>query len=249
MKKAISLFLAVLLIFAMCVSASADDAVKFKGTDAAGNACDESILKDSKVTLINRWEPWCPPCRGELPYLGELYSMYKDQGFSVLGMYGYTEVDEYTLNKTAAEILEEAGCTYPTVLVDETFYVVECAYVPHSVFVNSAGEILPLDQEIVNSLYDYFCNEEKEFIDGFAADYDNGVYDRYKNDPDAVEDLNYYYELSTGSEEAKEAYLQEYNESNISSYGKYFDNNVIPCAIPKEIYEEFILSFLEAENA
>jgi thiol-disulfide isomerase/thioredoxin len=65
----------------------------FTTVDIDGNAVSESIIKDSKVVLVNLWEPWCGPCVREIPDLEKLYENYKDQGLLILGVYTTFEMD------------------------------------------------------------------------------------------------------------------------------------------------------------
>ena len=39
-----------------------------------------------KVTLIDFWASWCPPCRRSIPFLREVYAHYKDKGFEIVGV-------------------------------------------------------------------------------------------------------------------------------------------------------------------
>tara|TARA_B100001778_G_scaffold268913_1_gene230416 strand:- start:76 stop:654 length:579 start_codon:yes stop_codon:yes gene_type:complete len=40
---------------------------------------DESLTLSGKITLLNFWGTWCPPCRQELPGLARLASRLKDE--------------------------------------------------------------------------------------------------------------------------------------------------------------------------
>ncbi len=42
--------------------------------------------KKGKVILLNLWAIWCGPCRGEMPHLVELQTMYGDKGLEVIGL-------------------------------------------------------------------------------------------------------------------------------------------------------------------
>lgn len=48
----------------------------------------ELALEDAlgKYTLVDFWAAWCLPCRRENPNLVRVYEMYKDQGFTILGV-------------------------------------------------------------------------------------------------------------------------------------------------------------------
>ena len=41
---------------------------------------------NGKVTLIDFWASWCPPCRKEMPELVKLYKQYKNKGFEIVGI-------------------------------------------------------------------------------------------------------------------------------------------------------------------
>jgi peroxiredoxin len=41
---------------------------------------------NGKVTLIDFWASWCPPCRRSIPHLREIYGQYKDKGFEIIGV-------------------------------------------------------------------------------------------------------------------------------------------------------------------
>lgn len=53
------------------------------------NAEDKKIALDSikgKITLVDFWASWCPPCRTESKLLNELYSSYNSKGFEIYGI-------------------------------------------------------------------------------------------------------------------------------------------------------------------
>ncbi|MCO4848310.1 MAG: DsbE family thiol:disulfide interchange protein [Yoonia sp.] len=56
-------------------------------------------LRDGKITILNFWASWCPPCRAEHPTLLDL----KAQGYRVAGLNFRDEADN------AAEYLAEDG--------------------------------------------------------------------------------------------------------------------------------------------
>jgi thiol-disulfide isomerase/thioredoxin len=69
-----------------------------------------------KVTLINFWGPWCPPCRMEFPHLMEIEQHFrKDERFQLLSVScsGGPGSDE-DMEPMTAEFLEELGATFPT---------------------------------------------------------------------------------------------------------------------------------------
>ena len=109
----------------------------FDTVDINGNPVTNDIIKESKVVLMNLWEPWCGPCVKELPELEKLYETYKDQGLLILGVYSDSE--------NAKEIIEDAGVTYPILQVDANLYAYEQSYVPATFIFDGNGKLLQPD--------------------------------------------------------------------------------------------------------
>lgn len=46
----------------------------------------KDVINQNKVTLVNFWATWCPPCRGEIPELIDLYTKYGSQKMALLAI-------------------------------------------------------------------------------------------------------------------------------------------------------------------
>jgi thiol-disulfide isomerase/thioredoxin len=63
-----------------------------------------------KVTFINFWGTWCPPCRAEIPGLIALNKKYKDKGFQIVGI--PLERDMNNQMTTVSNYVQAAGINY-----------------------------------------------------------------------------------------------------------------------------------------
>ena len=113
---------------------SAETALRFSTTAFDGSEVDESILSEATVTMLNFFEPWCPPCIAELPELQKLYENYADKGFNLIGVYSTEE--------GTAGVLEKAGIGYPVLRYVPAFDAFQTGYVPTTVFLGASGEQL-----------------------------------------------------------------------------------------------------------
>ncbi|SDW06598.1 Thiol-disulfide isomerase or thioredoxin [Marininema mesophilum] len=98
-----------------------------------------SLIPGKKVTVINLWASWCPPCKDEMPHLQKAYEKYKDQvDFRMVNL---TTVDSM---KKMKNFLSKGKYTFP-VLLDQNGDVGEALAainIPQTYFVDKEGVIL-----------------------------------------------------------------------------------------------------------
>lgn len=72
-----------------------------------------------KTVFLNFWATWCPPCRGEMPYIEELYKEYnKNKDDVVILGVASPNVGSEGSQEEIEKFLDEEGHTFPT-LFDE----------------------------------------------------------------------------------------------------------------------------------
>lgn len=108
--------------------------LRFSTTALDGTAVDESVLDGHTLTMINFFEPWCPPCVAELPELEKLYETYAPQGFQILGVFSTEE--------GTAEVVSDAALSYPVLRYVPEFDEFQTGYVPTTIFVDGSGRIV-----------------------------------------------------------------------------------------------------------
>ena len=111
-----------------------EPAFRFSTTALDGTAVDESILAGHTLTMINFFEPWCPPCIAELPDLEKLYETYAPEGFQILGVFSTEE--------GTAEVVSDAALSYPVLRYVPEFDQFQTGYVPTTIFVDGSGRIV-----------------------------------------------------------------------------------------------------------
>ena len=113
---------------------AAGAAFRFETTTLSGERADESLLSGHKLTMINFFEPWCPPCVAELPELEKLYETYAPEGFQILGVFSTEEGVE--------AVLAEAGVGYPVLRYVPEFDRFQTGYVPTTIFLDEQGNLV-----------------------------------------------------------------------------------------------------------
>lgn len=131
----------------------------FSATDINGESVDTDNIKDSKLIMVNFWEPWCGPCVKEMPDLEKLYQNYKDQGFVILGVfYSLDSLDD------AKAVIDDINITYPILIGNEDFFPFMTAYVPTTALFDSEGNLLSSEPLIGARSYDDWEQEILKYL-------------------------------------------------------------------------------------
>lgn len=114
----------------------------FTTTDMNGDKVSFENYRSAKVIMFNMWEPWCGPCRSELPDLQKLYNKYKSEGLMIVGVYSNTD--------GLKDIVKENKIKYPMIKSCAAFDRFQTGYVPTTVFMDGEGKVLS-DEPYVGS--------------------------------------------------------------------------------------------------
>ena len=118
----------------------------FTTTDMNGDKVSFEDYGSAKVIMFNMWEPWCGPCRSELPDLQKLYDRYKDDGLTIVGVYSDTDGLE--------DIVSENNIKYPMIRFCDAFEKFQTGYVPTTFFTDSQGNVLSEESYVGSKSYE-----------------------------------------------------------------------------------------------
>lgn len=106
-------------------------------------------IAQNRLTVLNVWGTWCPPCVAELPELQQVNEAFKDKGVEVVGVLqdgvGQDGSEDAAVIASAETLLQDAGALYRIVLPDEVLqqeFIDGMQYFPTTFFLNSSGEIV-----------------------------------------------------------------------------------------------------------
>jgi thiol-disulfide isomerase/thioredoxin len=114
----------------------------FSTKDLHGEAVDNSIFAEHKLTMINIWATFCRPCIKEMPDLQKM-SEAMPEGTQLISIVG--DVDDEEHLKLAQQIAKDKGVSFTSIVPDESLrqYLDNniVAY-PTTLFVDSTGKIV-----------------------------------------------------------------------------------------------------------
>lgn len=168
MKKLICIILALLL--AICPMAMAEGGGKeaytftFATMDLDGNIVTSAeIYAGNRITMINFWATWCPPCVGELAELAGVHTQLQEAGCGVVGIL----MDSYDPGaiETAKALMAQNGTNYPVLALGEDLYPLAQVInlIPTTVFVDSSGTIV--GTPIIGALVDRYVPAVKALLE------------------------------------------------------------------------------------
>jgi thiol-disulfide isomerase/thioredoxin len=71
-----------------------------------------------KVTIVDVWGTWCPPCRGEIPHFIDIYKTYKEKGLEIVGINCNENGSPDEVKKTIKNFIKETKIPYRCVIND-----------------------------------------------------------------------------------------------------------------------------------
>ncbi len=168
MKKLICT--ALVLLLAICPVAMAEEAgaadysFTFATTDLDGNIVTSAeIYAGNKITMINFWATWCPPCVGELAELAGVHTQLQEAGCGVVGIL----MDSYDPEavRTAKALMAQNGTNYPVLALSEDLYPLAQVInlIPTTVFVDSSGTLV--GTPIIGALVDQYVPAVKALLE------------------------------------------------------------------------------------
>ena len=72
-----------------------------------------------KVTIVDVWGTWCPPCREEIPHFVDLYKRYNAKGLEIVGINCNEKGPAAEVRATIKAFVAETKIPYKCVLNDE----------------------------------------------------------------------------------------------------------------------------------
>lgn len=97
----------------------------------------KTVVGKNKVTIVNFWATWCPPCRGEIPEFIEFAKKYQSEKVALVAI----NIQEDS--KKVKEFAKNAGMNFP-ILLDPDGKVAQdyqIYAIPTTFFIDGSGTI------------------------------------------------------------------------------------------------------------
>lgn len=148
-RTAILLVLLGAIIFAIVTNLQEDNTVYRVGDQAPdfqlpqinkNNETETIQLSDlrGKGVMLNFWATWCKPCEREMPYMQELYPVYKERGIEIVAV----SLDSTEL--VVDRFIDKYDLTFPTPhdKSGEVRDLYKVGPIPSTFFISAEGEIV-----------------------------------------------------------------------------------------------------------
>ncbi|MDR3254104.1 MAG: TlpA family protein disulfide reductase [Synergistaceae bacterium] len=108
-----------------------------------GNTITNKIFANKKLTMVNIWATWCPPCVSEMPDLGRL-GKSMPEGTQLIGLVYDVTASDQSAKGEANRILSGAKALFTQIEYskDMTPYMKGVDAIPTTIFVDSKGNII-----------------------------------------------------------------------------------------------------------
>ncbi len=155
-KKIFLLLLMILMVSGCSDDSAADDnspqsaqaspvaktVPNFSAKTITGETVTNEIFASKKITVVNIWGTFCPPCIAEMPELGEMARNLPPDA-QIIGLVIDATENSPQIQK-AVQITQEAKADFVNVVPDENLlkFMDGVEAVPTTIFVNGKGEVV-----------------------------------------------------------------------------------------------------------
>lgn len=126
------------------VQAASENLPQFSTVNLSNEPVTNAIFAQKKITVVNIWGTFCPPCIAEMPELGE-WAENMPPDAQIIGL--ICDVENYNDSQTiedAKKILREANANFVNLLPDEKLkkYLETVYAVPTTIFIDGQGNMI-----------------------------------------------------------------------------------------------------------
>ncbi|NLK02554.1 MAG: TlpA family protein disulfide reductase [Clostridiaceae bacterium] len=119
----------------------------FESTSLENEKITHTKLADYKVTLVNVWATYCPPCLEEMPYLAQAAREYADKEVGFMGIVSDISENEpdQALLDIANQMISDAGIEFTNILASDSIIhsiLAGVQAVPTTFFMDSKGNLI-----------------------------------------------------------------------------------------------------------
>ena len=134
----------------------------FSAKTIKGETVTNEIFASKKITVVNIWGTFCPPCIAEMPELGDMARSMPDDA-QIIGLVCDATEDSSQI-QAALKITKEAGADFVNIVPDEQLmkFMEGVEAVPTTIFVNSKGEVV--GKAIIGADVDGYKNELEKLL-------------------------------------------------------------------------------------
>ena len=114
----------------------------FTTTTITGETVTNEIFASKKITVMNIWGTFCPPCIGEMPELGEMARSLPND-VQIIGLVCDASENSVQVQR-ALKITQESDANFVNIVPDENLleFMENVEAVPMTIFINSKGEVV-----------------------------------------------------------------------------------------------------------
>ena len=135
----------------------------FTAKTITGETVTNEIFASKKISVVNIWGTFCPPCIAEMPELGEMARSLPADA-QIIGLVCDATEDSTQQIQKAQEITKQSNANFVNIIPDAQLlkFMENVEAVPTTIFVNSKGEVV--GKAIIGADVEGYKNELQKLL-------------------------------------------------------------------------------------